>query len=39
MTAGAGVVHSEMPSPEFSREGGRMHGFQIWVETCPGATR
>ncbi|HZH74875.1 MAG TPA: pirin family protein [Archangium sp.] len=31
MTAGAGVVHSEMPSPEFSREGGRMHGFQIWV--------
>ncbi len=31
MTAGAGVVHSEMPSPRFLREGGRMHGFQLWV--------
>ena len=31
MTAGAGVVHSEMPSREFAREGGRMHGFQLWV--------
>jgi redox-sensitive bicupin YhaK (pirin superfamily) len=31
MTAGAGVVHSEMPSAEFQREGGRMHGFQLWV--------
>jgi redox-sensitive bicupin YhaK (pirin superfamily) len=31
MTAGAGVVHSEMPSREFQREGGRMHGFQLWV--------
>jgi len=31
MTAGAGVVHSEMPSAEFAREGGRMHGFQLWV--------
>lgn len=31
MTAGAGVVHSEMPSSEFQREGGRMHGFQLWV--------
>lgn len=31
MTAGAGVVHSEMPAREFSREGGRMHGFQVWV--------
>ena len=31
MTAGAGVVHSEMPSAEFTREGGRMHGFQLWV--------
>lgn len=31
MTAGAGVVHSEMPSNEFSRTGGRMHGFQLWV--------
>jgi redox-sensitive bicupin YhaK (pirin superfamily) len=31
MTAGAGVVHAEMPSPEFMRKGGRMHGFQLWV--------
>src|ERR1041384_3951354 len=31
MTAGAGVVHSEMPSREFLRTGGRMHGFQLWV--------
>ncbi len=31
MTAGAGVVHSEMPSREFLRAGGRMHGFQLWV--------
>lgn len=31
MTAGAGVVHSEMPSAEFHRDGGRMHAFQLWV--------
>ena len=31
MTAGAGVIHSEMPTAEFSRRGGRMHGFQLWV--------
>jgi quercetin 2,3-dioxygenase len=31
MTAGAGVVHSEMPSSEFQRTGGTMHGFQLWV--------
>ena len=31
MTAGAGVVHSEMPSAAFQRDGGRMHGFQLWV--------
>ncbi|HET7175761.1 MAG TPA: pirin family protein [Gammaproteobacteria bacterium] len=31
MTAGAGVVHSEMPEAEFTRKGGHMHGFQIWV--------
>ena len=31
MTAGAGVVHSEMPSHEFQQKGGRMHGFQLWV--------
>ena len=31
MTAGAGVVHSEMPSAAFERAGGRLHGFQLWV--------
>jgi redox-sensitive bicupin YhaK (pirin superfamily) len=31
MTAGAGVVHSEMPATDFERQGGRMHGFQLWV--------
>ena len=31
MTAGAGVVHSEMPAREFAQHGGRMHGFQLWV--------
>ncbi len=31
MTAGSGIVHSEMPHPEFAREGGVLHGFQLWV--------
>ncbi len=31
MTAGAGVIHSEMPSQTMLRNGGRMHGFQIWI--------
>lgn len=31
MTAGVGVVHSEMPEAEFTRTGGRMHGIQLWV--------
>ena len=31
MTAGSGVVHSEMPDDEILRRGGRMHGFQLWV--------
>ncbi len=31
MTAGAGVVHSEMPEAGFRETGGRMHGFQLWV--------
>lgn len=31
MTAGAGVVHSEMPEKEFAKVGGRLHGFQLWV--------
>lgn len=31
MTAGRGVVHSEMPSRQIREQGGRVHGFQIWV--------
>ena len=31
MTAGSGVVHSELPADEFMRDGGVMHGFQVWV--------
>ncbi len=31
MTAGAGIVHSEMPSKRMREQGGRVHGFQIWV--------
>ena len=31
MTAGAGIVHSEMPSRALRERGGRVHGFQIWV--------
>jgi quercetin 2,3-dioxygenase len=31
MTAGAGVIHSEMPEAEFTRTGGRLHGIQLWV--------
>jgi quercetin 2,3-dioxygenase len=31
MTAGGGIVHSEMPPEQMLREGGLMHGFQLWV--------
>jgi hypothetical protein len=31
MTAGSGVIHSEMPSESLQRQGGRLHGFQLWV--------
>jgi quercetin 2,3-dioxygenase len=31
MTAGGGIVHSETPTPELLQKGGRVHGFQIWV--------
>jgi len=31
MTAGAGVIHSEIPSAAFQRSGGTLHGFQLWV--------
>jgi redox-sensitive bicupin YhaK (pirin superfamily) len=31
MTAGAGIVHTEMPDKDFLRSGGNLHGFQLWV--------
>lgn len=31
MTAGSGVVHSEMPGKEVVKNGGRSEGFQLWV--------
>ncbi len=31
MTAGRGIIHSEMPTKKMMDEGGLMHGFQIWV--------
>jgi redox-sensitive bicupin YhaK (pirin superfamily) len=31
MTAGAGIIHSEMPSRRIREQGGRVHGFQIWI--------
>ena len=31
MTAGAGIVHSEMPTEQIVMEGGLFHGVQLWV--------
>ncbi len=31
MTAGGGIIHSEEPSQRIRDQGGRVHGFQIWV--------
>jgi hypothetical protein len=31
MTAGSGLIHSEMPERGFLQEGGRLHGLQLWV--------
>jgi len=31
MTAGRGVIHSEMPTEELLEKGGTMEGFQLWV--------
>src|SRR6516162_6294747 len=31
MTAGAGIIHSEMPTRKIQENGGRVHAFQIWV--------
>jgi redox-sensitive bicupin YhaK (pirin superfamily) len=31
MTAGSGLVHSEMPGESLVRTGGTLHGFQLWI--------
>ena len=31
MTAGAGILHDEVPTETFRRNGGRSHGIQLWV--------
>jgi hypothetical protein len=31
MTAGRGLIHSEMPGSELVEHGGRLHGVQLWV--------
>ena len=31
MTAGKGIIHSEMPTSKMISKGGLIHGFQIWV--------
>ena len=31
MTAGSGLVHSELPGEVLVRDGGTLHGFQLWV--------
>ncbi|MBI4258945.1 MAG: pirin family protein [Actinobacteria bacterium] len=38
MTAGAGIVHSEMPTERILAAGGLFHGVQIWVN-LPGAEK
>ncbi|PJZ68473.1 pirin [Leptospira perolatii] len=38
MTAGSGLIHSELPSKDFQSKGGRMHGFQIWIN-LPGVKK
>ena len=31
MTAGSGILHDEVPTNSFLRNGGRSHGVQLWV--------
>ncbi len=31
MTAGSGLVHSELPGEGLVKDGGRLHGFQLWI--------
>ena len=35
MTAGSGIVHEELPHPDFTQMGGTMHAFQIWLNLPP----
>ena len=39
MTAGDGIVHSEMPSERFQTEGGLSHGLQLWINLPSEAKR
>jgi len=36
MTAGAGIVHSEMPTEQLVTKGGLFHGVQLWVNLPSG---
>ncbi|MCK9900535.1 pirin [Parafrankia colletiae] len=38
MTAGAGILHDEVPTTSFARTGGRSHGVQLWVN-LPAASK
>ena len=31
MTAGSGVIHSELPPADFKEKGGTIHGVQLWI--------
>jgi redox-sensitive bicupin YhaK (pirin superfamily) len=31
MTAGSGLIHSELPGETLVRDGGLLHGFQLWI--------
>jgi redox-sensitive bicupin YhaK (pirin superfamily) len=31
MTAGSGLIHSEMPEKSFLEKGGTLHGIQLWI--------
>src|SRR2546422_2453083 len=35
MTAGAGILHDELPTERFYRSGGLFHGAQLWVNLPP----
>jgi len=35
MTAGAGILHDELPTERMYRAGGRFHGVQLWVNLPP----